>query len=92
MKLSEPRCGFPAHVSVEHRGIGLAKIDHHKPIKDFREFPVDVEPNQLAAYLGVLTEKDWKSLAVLLDVRNGLGKLLKIFEGVTHAFAIPAPQ
>ena len=76
MKLSEPCRGFPAHVSVEHRGIGLAKIDHHKPIENFRKFPIDVKSDQLAAYLGVLTEEDWKALAVLLHIRNGLGKLL----------------
>ncbi len=92
MKLSKPRGGFPAHVFVEHRGIGLAKIDYHKSVEHFREFSVYVKPNQLATYLGVLTEEDWKSLAVLLDIRDGLGKLLKIFEGITHALAIPTPQ
>ena len=92
MNLPEPGRGFPPHVFVQNRGIGLAKIHYHKPIEHFREFPVDVKPDQLAAYLGVLTEEDWKSLAVLLDIRNGLGELLKIFEGVAHAFAIPSPQ
>src|SRR5262245_2475970 len=76
----ERRGALLAHVARKDAWLGSPQVDHDQSVERIAELVVGVEPEQPAAELQVLLEKDGHALVVVLDSRDYARQLLDILQ------------